>query len=443
MNLKTYRAQSMADALAEVKRDFGKDAVIIHTRTIRLGAVLGVGGRTVVEITASDQPIGVARQRPRPAAPIELPARSVTPVRGAAEVSGRTPQFTPALSPSPTPEPTPEPTRQAAVAAVRGSSAGGLDATQQELAAIRRLVTQVLQTSRQTALHLARDTTTKPTAGAMPDPLMQHYLKLLEADVAAEIADELVARVREELPASDLARPAAVRSTIARHLAAMIPADPAPATLGSAVRDGRPHTIALVGPTGVGKTTTIAKLAANAKLRHNQRVGLITLDTYRIAAVEQLRTYAEIIGLPLKVASSPADVEAACHALRDCDLILIDTAGRSPTDTPRLEELRIMLAAAKPHQTHLVLSSAAGQDAMLSAAARFAPLNPTRVIFTKLDEAVHLGVIVNVARRADLKLSFVTNGQEVPDHLTPGKPEHLAELILTTSTPAHMQAARA
>src|SRR3954466_13755844 len=98
------------------------------------------------------------------------------------------------------------------------------------------------------------------------------------------------------------------------------------------------HIVALIGPTGVGKTTTLAKLAANLKIREGRRVGLITIDTYRIAAIDQLRKYAELIRSPLKVVNSPEDLKDAVAAMSDCEFILIDTAGRSPTDTMKLNE---------------------------------------------------------------------------------------------------------
>ncbi len=285
------------------------------------------------------------------------------------------------------------------------------------MATIKRLVGQVLQSSQGCR-----------TPG-IPDALFDYYLKLIESDVASELAGQIVGAVRDDLQPAQLAQPALVQKAVLRRIAAYIPVADAPA-LSAKPADARPLTIALVGPTGVGKTTTIAKLAAAYKLRHGRRVGLITCDTFRIAAVDQLRTYAEIIGLPLKVVMTPSEMSAACAAFAGLDAILIDTAGRAPTDAAKLEELHALIAAAKPHQTHLVLSSAASESVMRDAAARFMPLGADRVIFTKLDEAVNFGVLVNVARGINARLSFLTTGQEVPDQIEPGDADRLARLIM-------------
>ncbi|MEO0630293.1 MAG: flagellar GTP-binding protein, partial [Planctomycetota bacterium] len=271
--------------------------------------------------------------------------------------------------------------------------------------------------------------------GAMSDPLFEHYLRLQENAVAAEIADDIVGRVRDELSAAELADEEIVRETLIRHIAGLLPvAEDSPKK--SRPVDGRPRTVALIGPTGVGKTTTLAKLAATSKLRHGKRVGLITTDTYRIAAVEQLRTYADIIGLKLTVVSSPAEMRPALEAMADVDEILIDTAGRSQHDEERLTELRTFLDEADPHEIHLVLSSIASEAVLTRAVDNFAQLGPNRLIVTKLDEAVNFGVLLGVVQRLGVTLSYVTTGQEVPDHIEPGKPDRLARLILTGSLPS-------
>jgi len=178
------------------------------------------------------------------------------------------------------------------------------------------------------------------------------------------------------------------------------------------------------------KTTTVAKLAATCKLRENRSVTLITTDTYRIGAVDQLRTYAEVIGIPLKVVMTPAEKVDALKAIGETDVVLIDTAGRSPNDVRKIEEINAFIQAASPHETHLVLSSTSSEQVLLRTIDRFADVPTNRVIFTKLDEAVHFGTIVNVMRRLGKRLSFITTGQEVPDHIERGEPSRIARLLL-------------
>lgn len=294
-----------------------------------------------------------------------------------------------------------------------------------ELAAIRRLVGQVLQSSRRVEARSAQADAPATTAG----PLFDLSLKLLESQVSTELADEVTGAVRDELGAGELADAATVRDATLRQIAKRIGVVGSPQPPGKRA-DGRPSVIALIGPTGVGKTTTVAKLAATCKLRYGMRVGLITADTYRIAAVEQLRTYAEIVGMPLKVVLAPQDIPGAIDALSECDTIILDTAGRSQRDAARLDELGEFLRAAEPDQIQLVLSLASAESVIAAAADRYGALGPDRLLLTKLDEAVDYGVVLNTARRVGLPISFVTTGQEVPDHIEAASAERLARLVL-------------
>ena len=189
--------------------------------------------------------------------------------------------------------------------------------------------------------------------------------------------------------------------------------------------------VALVGPTGVGKTTTTAKLAAHYRLREQRRVGLITVDTYRIAAVDQLRTYADIIDLPMEVASTPHEMRQAIGRLADLDLILMDTAGRSPRDEAQIQELKLLLDEAQPDEVHLVSELRLGrQRRWPRVSERFAEVGANRLILTKLDEAQGLGSLLPLLRTNRLPLSYVTHGQNVPDDIEVADPVHLAQQIL-------------
>ncbi|MDX2114392.1 MAG: flagellar biosynthesis protein FlhF [Planctomycetota bacterium] len=413
MTIKTYRGRSIADALAQLKKELGSSAVILNTRMYKTGGVLGFGARTIHEITATDHAPAAA---PRPARPAPAAAPTAAPRRSApppplepAPPAPRAIEVAPEMT-----DPVPPALRQVAQMIMASNTRAPIE---EELASIKKMVGQVLRAS------------TDRAQPDMPEALFENYRRMLESEVASEIASEVASAVRAELSPGQMADAQAVRAAVLRRIASYIPVAGDMARLARP-SDGRPVTIALIGPTGVGKTTTVAKLAATFKLRQNKRVGLITCDTYRIAAVDQLRTYASIINVPLKVASTPAEMRAACAALADRDVVLIDTAGRPPRDEQRLEELRALLAAAEPHQTHLVLSSAAAEPVLLEAAARFAPLGCDRVIMTKLDEAVNFGVVVNVLRRLNARLSFVTTGQEVPDHIEVAAQERLARLVL-------------
>ena len=188
--------------------------------------------------------------------------------------------------------------------------------------------------------------------------------------------------------------------------------------------------MALVGPTGVGKTTTIAKLAANYRLREKRRVGLITVDTYRVAAVEQLRTYADIIDLPMEVVATPREMREAVARMSHLDLVLMDTAGRSPRDEIKIQELKSMLGEAEPDDVHLVLSSTAGAKSLIGTTERFAEVGTTAILLTKLDEANSLGHLVSLVRECRLPISYLTDGQNVPDDIQVAERRRLAYMLL-------------
>ena len=471
MGVKTYQAYTMAEALAAAKRDLGSDAVILETRTFRRGGMLGVGRRTIFELTATSndrvdlsrtrrpvpQPVAdravreykrrapatsdftrtrrlaqamaeTQRREPKEPPMVTVPAKrtpgSLTPV---AKRFILTPTGAGAGAPAGAPATTP-----AAIPATTSAFGGGtatatavLDppapgaVMQQELSAIKTMVGQVL--SRQGTLPDGR----RPD---VPGRLFDMYLELIGQDLSRELADRIITSVRDDVPVQRWDDTEALREAVLVRLSELVPVADAPTFRPSP--DQRPLTIALIGPTGVGKTTTLAKLAASFKLRQGRRVGLVTCDTYRIAAVDQLRTYANIIGLPLEIALTAPDMRRAVHGMSDCDVVLIDTAGRGPDDRGRLVELKQCLEAVDPHEVHLVLSSTASERVLLREAEAFADVGADRIVLTKLDEAVSFGVLINVMQAVGKSLSFITTGQEVPDHIEAGRPRRLAELVL-------------
>jgi len=401
----------MSEAVACVKRELGREAVILSTRTVKRGGLLGFGGRQVVQVTASNEvsivPPRMRRARRDAPAPESRPATHVLQ-RAYGSAAPRTPAVAP---PAPQPQHPPAERPQPAP----------LSAEQQqindEIRQIRRMVDRMMK---------SQSTQPRPD---VPDALFDQYLALLEQEVTEELAEEVVQQVRQTLSDDQLNDAKAVRRAVSEQVAQIVPVDAGALNKGRA-DDGRPTTIALIGPTGVGKTTTLAKLAATLKLREKKNVALVTIDTYRIAAVDQLKTYADIIDLPLAVVLSPAELGAALERFADRDVVLIDTAGRSQRDDEKLQQLQAFLEVADPHEVHLVLSSTCSQKVMMEAVERFSTMRIDRIIFTKLDEAVSFGVVLNVVRRVNKQLSYITTGQEVPQQIEPGRSDRMAELIL-------------
>jgi flagellar biosynthesis protein FlhF len=386
MQVKTYRAKTMQDALALVRRDLGPAASVLRTRQVRGGLFKWLGGSRQVEVVASAI-ISV---------PSRLPQRTRT-----SETQPPLAATTPTTS-----------FRAAAASRLAEQSQGGIDLAAQ----ISQLQSKVDELCRR-AGRGGRD--------EMPAGLFRLFTDLIDAEVNEELARELVEDVRSHSDDLDLQQVEPLRERLMKIVEERI-------AVAGPIRTtpGRRRLVALVGPTGVGKTTTIAKLAANFRLREKQRVGLITVDTYRIAAVEQLRTYADIIDLPMEIVATPREMHQAVARMADMDLILMDTAGRSPRDEVKIQELKSMLAEAAPDEVHLVLSSVAGAGTLAKTAEQFAVVGATALVLTKLDEAVSLGNVLPLVRSSGLPLSYLTHGQNVPDDIAIAHAGRLARAIV-------------
>lgn len=420
MELKTFQARSMSEALARVKAELGREAMILHTRTIKRGGLFGLGARNIIEITATTDPQVIATRR----------AGAVAGAT-AAVAGGATPAAPVATNTSALVQPVPA--AKSKTVAANAAAASLNPVLHEEVHEIKAMVERVLQHCGQAA---------PPN---MPAELVEYYGCLVGHDVAREIADQVIHKVRDRLarrPQAEASHPATQAAIVREELLNCVESMLPPAAPLQLVDDDRPTIVALVGPTGVGKTTTLAKLAAHMKLREGKTVGLITTDTYRIAAVEQLKTYAQIMQVPLIAVTTPQEMRAAVEELVGVDLILIDTAGRSQRDDQRIDELRRTLAVVRPDQIHLVLSSSSRQEQIRETIERFSAVGANHLIFTKLDEAVGFGVILNVLSTAKLSMSYFTTGQSVPDDIEIAGGRRLAQLLIggqlerTVSEPA-------
>lgn len=378
MEIKTFRAKSMQQALRRVRSELGDDANVLHTREIH-GSLLGrlVFGRQI-EVVASPAP---------PAPVMETQAPSVPAAHEECDYRAR----------------------------YRADLGQELSS---QLSDLRSMV----------ATLCARDSL--QSSPELPQVLFDMFTTLIEADVDESTARELLETLETEGFGHPSCTTAQARGRLMELVESMV------ATTGPIrTQPGRRRLVALVGPTGVGKTTTIAKLAANFRLREKRRVGLITVDTYRVAAVEQLRTYADIIDLPMEVVATPREMREAVARMQELDLVLLDTAGRSPRDEVQIQELKSMLGEAQPDEVHLVLSSTASARSLVPTAERFAEVGATSLLLTKLDEATSLGHLLELFRRTGLPASYLTNGQNVPDDIEVADRRALTELLLGSGLP--------
>lgn len=247
----------------------------------------------------------------------------------------------------------------------------------------------------------------------MPEGLFQVKKNLLEIETPLEIADQLVFELRDELPQAVLQKPEEALKYTSRWLEKTIRFSPDPEFKNRK----SPKIIALIGPTGVGKTTTIAKIAASYGLNFNNRlsIALFTLDTYRIGAADQLQQYAQIIDVDMEIVYNPEDIDAAVERHNDKDLIIIDTAGRCQKDATELRELRNFLDRLPKSDKYLVLSATTKYTDMLETVQCFDRVGFDHIIFTKTDETNTFGPLLAVLVKTKKSLAYITNGQKVPD----------------------------
>ncbi|MEM9644647.1 MAG: flagellar biosynthesis protein FlhF [Planctomycetota bacterium] len=384
MHIRTFRAANLQAALSEIRRQMGPAASVLHTRQVRDGW-LGWLGRTHVEVTA-----GLRDQNSSGSQ--DLHGGDGTP-SSVAEVDSRISQ---------------------------------LDARSAITSGMPRLYSSD---------DMANDANLRQeSASLMPDASQIHFEELVQSGVPRQIADQWIDSTISFDAMSDQAPLTSwtqqLQRTVERNLRLSGPIQ---------IQPGERHVVALIGPTGVGKTTTVAKLAAGFRIESRRRVGLVTIDTFRIAAVQQLKAYAEIMDLPMEVVEKREDMQPAMDRLGDVDLILIDTAGRSPRSDARVEQLVGFLEAASPDETHLVLSATSSAESILATCQGFAPARPTAAILTKLDETSHTAAVLAAVEAHQhnargpsqtLPFSYVTHGQQVPDDIDVADAERLVERLL-------------
>jgi len=442
MQTRTFQAVNMAEAMQLVKAELGPDAMIISSRKERRKGILGFFTKPVFRIVAT---VDTAPQRNaahyREAvgrgettrdefrnSMLEPLARELKELRERVDSllvkeNGTRQESVPAAP---------------AIRSERGDGAPGRDFSLQESAngeiqELKKLLLESVQGEtagaasgffrdpRLPAGNLACATTDrskKETASLARVSATLHEAGLVEASIHALL--EKVKNSEKQIDGEE-----DLRGLLKESLDATIKCS-GPIRL----KKNGTKIVALVGPTGVGKTTTIAKLAALYTIGRKAKIALVTIDTFRVGAVEQLKTYSRIMGVPLEVASTPKELEKALAAHTDKDLVLIDTVGRSPKDKDTIEGLRSMLDSSFTIETHLCVAATTRERELRGIVESFGALPISRLLFTKLDESSSFGSIVNLQIENKLPLSYFTRGQRVPEDIEPASGKKVAELIL-------------
>jgi flagellar biosynthesis protein FlhF len=408
-----YEASSDAEAIQVAKSRLGREAVILSSRRIKLGGVLGFFKRDALWVTAGilvpDQEDLVKESRERMVAfqhLLEVRRAVGSPVDS--ELTD--PSATTAFS---------QPVHSASQAAALQAYEANVTAKKTKIMDQSPAPKDVDEIKAILANVLDRLGGTDTSGRAVEeDSLDENARQLMKSgvdkNVAIAISDDFKESGAPEFK-SWLAGRIQVKGT-----------DPTTALGG--------RKILFAGPTGVGKTTTIAKIAASQSLWGNKKVVLMTADTYRIAAVEQLRTYAKILGIPIEIAADGKEAQSAVKKHRDADLILLDTAGRSHYDGSRIDELRALYDAFMPDSVHLVMAANINYIDMLNVIERMGVAPLSALLFTKLDETASYGTILNIMQDFNLPVSFFTIGQNVPNDIEIARGDRFAELLLGNSS---------
>lgn len=384
MKVKRYVGETAQEAMQKVKSDLGRDAIILTTRKIRKKGLAGFFTKPLVEVVATiDNDISTGGI-PQKVQDIRPSAQQIKE-----EYNSSSGSFIKELNAN-----MQKNTKQ------QQAHKENKELIQQDFMELKNMLSKVYD-----AVKVDYENTKLSN-------VVRKYLKTLEDyEVDKVIINEIKEKLIETLDAEKQQSDAIVRNTIYNILSKyMKEPEPFSFTKGKKV-------IIVIGPTGVGKTTTIAKLAANMVLTEKKKVGLITSDTYRIAAVEQLKTYSEIIGVPLSIIYTPGEILNAIESYGNKDLILVDTAGRSHKDKYQLMELKTLIKSSIDYEVYLVISATTKFSDCIEIIKNYSFLDDYRLLFTKLDETSAFGVILNVAYITKKPISYITTGQSVPDDI--------------------------
>jgi len=438
MLVKTFQAASMPEALRLVKAELGPDAMILSTKKEATGGFLGFFSKQVYRVTAAIDPV----RKPAPAPPPPQVYREPPPRDRTAREEMESSMLAPlARELKDLREKVESLTRReeelrAETKPVEGTAApeqldSGINLKnipRSDLEEIKKLLLATLAKSQGGD---AKDVQWPALADEIPlegqsgADLLPEDSPLSRELAYSGVSTDLVRKIIDTLNTLPLqGNNQTVKGRLGETLGRLIKFA---GTLK--LKKNSPRIIALVGPTGVGKTTTTAKLAAMYALNKGNKVALITMDIFRVGAVEQLKTYSRIMGIPLEVASTPKELEKAVEKHSACDLIFIDTAGRSHKDKEKLDEMRNFLENRFQLEVYLCLSATTKDRELEEILNRFKIFQVSKVVFTKIDECESFGNMVNLLMKDNLQIAYFTTGQRVPEDIEIATPAKLADMI--------------
>lgn len=389
MKVKKFTGTTMQNVMEQIRNELGQDAVILSSKAVQSGGFWRLFGKKNFEVVAAIDPDTLRQEKK-----VYTKSKSQPATEPADVMNPNMPKKT------------------------RTKEKWSDNPPTNEVLKELNNVKEMLYTQQQAMLSLS-------TYQHYPEPLREIYQELktveLNESIIHEWMQELLGvwneKANETLTSEDLMN--SVRELLLNQLKDNYQKNDVPVK----------KYINMVGPTGVGKTTTIAKIAAEYMINQNKKIAFITTDTYRIGAIEQLKTYAQILNVPLEIAYNPKDFNQAIERFSQYDHIFIDTAGRNFRNSEYVMDLKKMIDFDLEMETYLILAATAKEKDMAAILEQFSILPVKGIIFTKIDETAQLGTIINFALEHKLPIVYLTNGQNVPDDLLIGSPKVIVENV--------------
>lgn len=377
MKIKRFIGNTTQDVMSKVKKELGSDAIILHTRNIRQPGLFGFFKKNLVEVVVALEE--TSKQHKQDSKQLNYVLNNDLKYNNRQE----------------------------------NNNLKTDDRIEHEIKAIRTMVESVVNT-----LDLEKY--------ELPKELSKYIEYLTLNGVKENVAFKIISNISQQINLANKDNVQVQEIVLYNIKDYLDEASPI-------AYNGKQKVIFFVGPTGVGKTTTLAKVAAKFSLDSNYSVGMITADTYRIAAIEQLKVYAEIMNIPIKVIYEIKDIYKAMSNFRDKDIIFVDTAGRNHKNQDQINEIKELIESVNNKETHLVVNSTTEFETIKDIIKRYSFVKNLKLIFSKVDEANNLGNILNTKFYFNNKISYITNGQNVPDDIEVPDIEKISAILIGES----------